>query len=148
MIEEVYFNDFRNKQYKDFLLDVFYSYPDASGFSKYCCVAKRSGKLEQVRDPNGVLQVIRHKGDEINFTVSGKDVLGNEAYDSNPALAIIDIFHYKVDEYLANKEPEIYPTPNGVKTYRCSCCGTTYTTDQLGYTPTCRNCGALMKESV
>lgn len=134
-----------NFQYKGFDLVLFVESDFDIAWMQYTCIARNKGRIEQVRDPNGILQVIRHNPDEIKFTISGKDIICNESYN-NPALAIIDVFHYKVDEFLKAQEQAVEPERRGIKTYRCDCCGTEYTTDKLGYTPTCKNCGALMKE--
>ena len=142
-IDEIY--TLEKQTYRGFELKIFYEYAYDPYMSKYHCIACSKSRLEQVRDPNGILQVIRHEPDKIEFDISSKDVMDNPAYDNNPALAVIDVFHYKVDEFL--KPKEIKQLTN-IKTYHCACCGTTYTTDKLGYTPACRNCGALMKESV
>ena len=138
----------KNYEYRGFRLKVFYSNMLDIAWDQYKCVAHRDGILEQVRDPSGILHVIRHNPEEISFTVSSKDIVGNPIYDNNIALAIFDVFQYKVDEYLNKQNKSIAQLFNSVKTYHCTCCGTTYTTDQLGYTPACKNCGALMKESV
>ena len=139
-----------NNKYRGFSLRIYQEVDVKNIGSTYHCIASNEGKLEQVRDPNGILQVIRHEPDRIEFTISSDDIIGNTAYDSNPALAVIDVFHFKVDEFLNEQEAEkpLAKMFSITKTYHCSCCGTTYTTDQLGYTPTCRNCGALMKEPV
>ena len=135
----------KNFQYKGFDLVLFVESNFDVVWQQYTCIARNKGRIEQVRDPNGILQVIRHNPDEIKFTISENDLIYNEAYN-NPALAIIDVFHYKVDEFLKAQEQAGEPEHRGIKTYHCECCGTEYTTDKLGYTPTCRNCGALMKE--
>lgn len=38
---------------------------------------------------------------------------------------------------------QIYSTAL-LKKYSCHCCGTELTTSEEGYTPQCKNCGALM----
>ena len=136
----------QHHEYRGFSLKVLIRENPVILLSTYICSAVRPGKLEQVRDPNGILQVIRQAPDEIEFTITSDDIMRSDAYDNNPAIAILDVFQYKVDEYLKAKEQSVIPKIPGVKTFHCSCCGTNFTTDLLGYTPTCKNCGALMKE--
>lgn len=106
------------------------------------CFAERPEWNERVRDEHGALKVIVHPKDSFSFTITYDEL---DAEDVPNIQAIWRRFVAEVKYHINHQNENAIPEPSTLlKRYSCHCCGTELTTSEEGYTPQCKNCGALM----
>lgn len=118
------------------------------GDSCLICQAKKAVSVENSYDEHGRLIKTVHPEDVFEFIISADEVYGESCLD----YLIERRFKAEVDLHCGNTitESDFNMTSSSghklTRRYICTHCGTDFYTTEDGYTPTCRNCGALMVE--
>lgn len=126
--------------YKGFQLQIS---EDFKNLNYYCVAYKYPYYLDTI-DEHGKLHRTLHEAEMVEFTVERSEIYMDEGTESD---VIFRRFRSEVDCYLKQNAvtPKNPDTGKLIRKYRCEHCGTDATLENPGYTPTCPNCGALMR---
>ena len=131
-------------EYRGFVLK--YVVQDIISDSLRFC-ARSTPKREIVRNERGkLIDIIMHPAEDIIFDINRIEF---DIENEPSSIVIMNRFTKEVDYHLDHKELEVISDNNEgshIRKYRCPCCGTDFTTDTIGFTPECKNCGARMTE--
>ena len=116
---------------------------DVATLGLHCIAYKHPYYLEAV-DDHGVLRKNLKEAETIEFNITHDEL---HSTDETTDEVIMRRFIAEVDYYL--KQNLIIPMDpdksSYLKRYKCNHCGTSAILSAIGYTPACRNCGALMQ---
>jgi len=109
------------------------------------CIAQNNSHYAEQVDEHGKVTQVLHKADKIEFDIDRSELCNTWETETQ---VIFRRFHAEVDYYLSKLSENIIAVDKfrSIRKYRCTHCGTTFETDNPGYTPSCCNCGALMEK--